>query len=261
MPVLYSCTDALRDAARDVEKDEALMAGLAAQEQAAVRHAANQESLSPSALQEVSQALRAAGGPCLHGLLQGSRPTLPDAWLPPKPKPKSAEQIEYLKDLHNKTAERNYQQMISGVTRAEREAKDASNMAMKDAMTQLGMGFNVIAAMATAFVAGHFCAGMYGYADHERLVVGLFCLIGMLFIEVVLLMIYVYQNERELMPHEKAEKARIEGLKLAEHMQNQANREAAAQAQAVQENRAAAPSKKGKGRTARAKAKKAEKAD
>jgi hypothetical protein len=78
-------------------------------------------------------------------------------------------------------------------------------------------GINVIAAMATAFVAGYFVAGMYDLDDSSKLVAGLLCLVGMLFVEVILLMIYVYQAERELMPHEKEERRYEEKLRIDAH--------------------------------------------
>ena len=78
MSVLYSCTEALRDAARKLEQDTSLMAGLETQTQDAVHQAANTQGMTPAALREVSSALRAARGPCLHELLQGCRATLPE---------------------------------------------------------------------------------------------------------------------------------------------------------------------------------------
>lgn len=227
MAVQYACTPALRDAAQAMQGNASLMAGLGDAAKEALRQAAESSALSPAKLLQISAALRASDGPHIHALLQGSKPSLPQAWYPPKPAEKTPEQKAALEALKLKTAERQYQSMIAGVTRAEREAKEfAGTGGLKEVNAQIGMGVNVIVAMVTAFVVGYNVAGYNDFNQTGKLVAGLVCLIGMLFVEVVLMMIYVYQHEREQMPHEKAEARRVESIMIEQNSIKQLEREA-----------------------------------
>lgn len=200
--VLYSCTAAMRAAAAAAAADAALMRSLRPAAAAAVRQCAAAQDggpgLDPAGLRALGEALKAAGGPRLHEVVRGSEPTLPTEWAPP-PKPKrSAEQEAYLQDLHLKAEQRKYDSMVHGVTTREREARDPTNFSgLKHASTQMAMGFNVIVAMATAFTVGYWIGKFNEMTQTHSLLLGLAFLVATLFIEVILLIIYVYHHEMD----------------------------------------------------------------
>jgi hypothetical protein len=155
--VLYSCTDALQAAAAEALRvdgaaagaDGGQLLGAAQRKVVAAAAAGGKGGLTPHMLQALSQALRAtaaasaaasAAPPTLYDLLQGSHPQIPDTWHLHKPAPRTPEQTAYLQQLRERTAEREYQSMIAGVTAEERRAKDPDTFSgLRDANAQIGM--------------------------------------------------------------------------------------------------------------------------
>ena len=183
------------------------MKSLSAPAQAAVRSCcagsgkgkdgeATGDGLDPAGLRALGEALKAGGGPRLHEVMQGSKAMLPSEWYPPKKAERTPEQEKYLTDLRLKSEQRKYDSMISSVTAREREAADPTNFSgLKHASTQMAMAFNVIVAMATAFTVGYWIGKFNDLTQTQRLLLGLLFLVVTLFIEVILLIIYVYKHE------------------------------------------------------------------
>ena len=135
----------------------------------------------------------------------------------PKPK-RTPEQEKYLAELHAKAEQRQYDSMIEGVDRREREARDPTNFSgLKHASTQMAMGANVIVAMATMFTVGYWIGKIKEWDTTASLLLGLLFLVLTLIMEVVLLMIYVYKHEmddnKEVFKEAKAkEKAKAQAV-------------------------------------------------
>lgn len=197
--VLYSCTEAMCAAAKAATSDAAVMRKLPAPAQAALRQCKPDcPGLDPAALQALSEGLKAARGPRLHEVMQGSKPTLPKAWYPPEKPKRTPEQEAYLEDLRAKAEQRKYDAMVHRVTAAERAARDPTNFSgLKDASSQMAMAFNVIVAMATAFTVGYWIGKFNEWEHTQNLLLGTAFLVATLFIEVILLIIYVYKHEMD----------------------------------------------------------------
>ena len=131
---------------------------------------------------------------------------------------RTPEQEKYLAELHAKAEQRQYDSMIEGVDRREREARDPTNFSgLKHASTQMAMGANVIVAMATMFTVGYWIGKIKEWDTTASLLLGLLFLVLTLIMEVVLLMIYVYKHEmddnKEVFKEAKAkEKAKAQAV-------------------------------------------------
>ena len=219
--VLYSCTEAMCAAASAAASDAAVVRKLPAPAQAALRQCKpNGPGLDPAALRALGEALRAAGGARLHEVMQGSEPTLPKEWYPPDKPKRTLEQEAYLKDLRAKAEQRKYDAMVQSVTAREREARDPTNFSgLKHVSTQMAMGFNVIVAMATAFTVGYWIGKFNEWEHMHNMLLGTFFLVVTLFIEVILLIIYVYKHEldqnKEIFKEAKAKQRRDEAREAA----------------------------------------------
>lgn len=219
--VLYSCTEAMCAAASAAASDAAVVRKLPPPAQAALRQCTPESpGLDPAALRALGEALKAAGGARLHEVMQGSNLTLPKEWYPPEKPKRTLEQEAYLKDLRVKAEQRKYDGMVQSVTAREREARDPTNFSgLKHASTQMAMGVNVIVAMATAFTVG-FWIGKFNEWEHmHNMLLGTFFLVVTLFIEVILLIIYVYKHEmdenKEIFKEAKAKQRRDEAREAA----------------------------------------------
>lgn len=197
------------------------MRQLSAPAQAALRQCTPDcDGLDPAALKALGEGLKAAGGVRLHEVIRGSKPTLPKEWYPPEKPKRTPEQKAYLKNLHEKAEQRKYNDMVRSVTAREREAQDPTNFSgLKHASSQMAMAANVIVAMGTAFTVGYWIGIFREWEQTHSLMLGTAFLVATLFIEVILLIIYVYKHEmdanKEVFKEAKAKQRKDEAAKAA----------------------------------------------